>query len=390
MPWNDNANSGGKPDKKPGGKPSPWGAPPSGGGDDGGSPPPRRPGGTGGPGGRKPGGPGGPAPDLNDLGRQMSDRMREILGGGKGGMNPRILGLAGAAIVGLWALSGIYIVDSDQEAVVTTFGAYTGWNGPGLHYHAPFPIQRVQKVSVTSVRRTQLGGTGAGEQQLAESLMLTSDENIIDLDFTVQWKVSDASDYLFNVGDPEATVRAVAESAMREVVGKSLLQALITTERGRAQDQARVLMQQTLNRYRAGVTVDLVLIDNAGPPPSVVDAFRQVTAAEQQAESVQNVARGAAAKIEQEARAYSIQAQELAKGDAARFNQLYAQYKLAPAVTRDRLYIETMQTVLSKANKVVIDSKGASAPIILPPDVFRPRGQVPPAAGSDPRMGVAR
>jgi membrane protease subunit HflK len=295
----------------------------------------------------------------------------------------------GAGVLGLWAISGIYIVQSDEEAVVTRFGAYVGWNGPGLHIHWPFPIERVQRVSVTSVRRTQIGGE-TGAENPEESLMLTSDENIIDLDFTVQWKVSDASDFLFNLDNTEETVKDVAESAMREVVGKTLLQGLITTERGRVQDEALVLMQNMLDRYRAGVTIDEVLISNAGPPPPVVAAFRQVTTAEQEAESVQNVARGEASRIEQAARAYALQAEREAEGEAARFNQLYAQYKLAPAVTRDRLYIETMQRVLQQSNKVVIDSKGASAPIILPPDVFRPRNPnlVQPAQPQQPQGAV--
>ena len=221
--------------------------------------------------------------------------------------------------------------------------------------------------------------------------MLTSDENIIDLDFTVQWKVSDASDFIFNLEDPEGAVKAVAESAMREVVGKTLLQPLLTTARGQVQNETLELMQRTLDRYRAGVTIDEVLIRNAGPPPQVVAAFREVTTAEQEAESVQNVARGVASQIEQSARAYALQAKLEAEGEAARFNQLYGQYKLAPAVTRDRLYIETMQRVLARSNKVVIDSEGASAPVILPPDVFRPRSQpTAPVTTSELKAGTSQ
>jgi membrane protease subunit HflK len=393
MPWNDNANSGGKPDKKPGGKPSPWGAPPppsSGGGSGGGDrPPPRRPtGGLGGGGPRRPG-----QPDVADLGRQLGDRLREMLGGDGRGPNRRLIGLIAAGVFGLWLLSGFYIVQSNEQAVVTTLGAYSRTSGPGMHYHAPFPVERVRKVPVTTIRATQIGGGAAGEA-LDESLMLTSDENIIDLDFTVQWKVANARNYLFSLDNPPQTVADVAESAMREVVGKTSLQAIITTQRGRVQAETLDLMQRMLDSYNAGITVREVLIDNAGPPPPVIAAFREVTAAEQEAESVQNVARGRAATIEAEARAYANQIRNEAEGEAARFNQLYEQYKLAPAVTRDRLYIETMQRVLSQANKVVIDSKGASAPIILPPDVFRPRGAPQPSAGQPPtpevRAGGAR
>ena len=385
MPWNDNSNTGGKPGPKSGGKPGPWGAPPSGGGGNnngaGGGPK-----GPGRPTGKRP-----PPADLNDIGRQLSRRLGDLFGrGGGGGVKPGAIAVGAGALVAVWALTGVYIVQSDEEAVVTTFGAYTGWNGPGLHYHLPAPIQRVQKVSVTAVRRTEIGGQ-AGADQPEESLMLTSDENIIDLDFTVQWKVSDASDFIFNLEDPEGAVKAVAESAMREVVGKTLLQPLLTTARGQVQNETLDLMQRTLDRYRAGVTIDEVLIRNAGPPPQVVAAFREVTTAEQEAESVQNVARGVASQIEQAARAYALQAKLEAEGEAARFNQLYAQYKLAPAVTRDRLYIETMQRVLARSNKVVIDSEGASAPVILPPDVFRPRSQpTAPVTTSELKAGTSQ
>ena len=203
--------------------------------------------------------------------------------------------------------------------------------------------------------------------------MLTSDENIVDLAFSVQWRVSDAPKYLFNVRDPDSVIRAVGESAMREVVGKTALTPILTTGRGQLQVEAEKLMQQILDRYDAGVFVESVQIQTATPPPPVIDAFRDVQRASQNAQSAANVARGQSAQIVQQAKGYREQVVREAAGEAARFNQVYDQYKLAPAVTRERLYIETMQRVLANSNKVIIDNKGASAPVILPPDAFRPK-----------------
>jgi membrane protease subunit HflK len=224
--------------------------------------------------------------------------------------------------------------------------------------------------------------------------MLTGDENIVDLDFSVTWRVEDPSRYLFTLRDPEAAVKAVAESAMREVVGKTPLQSILTRGRGQVQVQAAELMQKTLESWGAGVSVVEVQIRTANPPQEVVAAFREVANAGQDAESaineantyrnrVINEAKGDAAKIIQSAQGYREQSVRQATGDAARFNQIYTEYRSAPAVTRDRLYLETMQRVLERSNKVIVDGKGASAPIILPSEVFRPRAATvvrPPAA----------
>jgi membrane protease subunit HflK len=293
-----------------------------------------------------------------------------------------VAAVAGAAFA-LWAISGLYIVQPNEEAVVTTFGAYSRSEGPGLRYHLPAPLEHVEKVAVTSLNRIDVGGAG-GTDIPEESLMLTGDENIIDLDFSVTWRVADASRYLFTVKDPEASVKAVAESAMREVVGKTALQAILTRGRGQVQLQAAELMQKTLDSWGAGVSVVEVQIRTANPPQEVVAAFREVANAGQDAESaineantyrnrVVNEAKGDAARITQSAQGYREQAVREAAGGASRFDQILAEYRRAPGVTRDRLYIETMQRVLARSNKVVIDGKGASAPIILPPDVFKPR-----------------
>jgi membrane protease subunit HflK len=275
------------------------------------------------------------------------------------------------------------VVQPDEQAVVTTFGAYTRSAGPGLNYHLPAPIEDVEKVSVTSLNRIDIGGS-AGNEIPQESLMLTGDENIVDLNFSVQWRINDAPSFLFNIKDQEEAVKAVAESAMREVVGKTELQTLLTSGRGKVQDDATTLMQKILDGYGAGITVVAVQIRTSNPPAEVVAAFRDVANAGQDAESavneantyknrVVNEAKGDAAKIVQSAQGYREQIVRTAEGDASRFNQVYGEYKRAPAVTRQRLYLETMQRVLAQSNKVIVDGKGTTAPIILPPDVFKPK-----------------
>jgi modulator of FtsH protease HflK len=375
MPWNDNAN------------PGPWGSPPS---DDGGErrEPPRRP---------SPGGPRGPqrpgGPELNAALERLQAQLRRMFGGGPGqGPRPRAIA-AGAGVVGvLWLLSGVYIVQPNEQAVITTFGAYTRSATPGLRYHLPAPIERVEKVPVTTLNQVNIGGA-QGADLPEESLMLTRDENIVDLDFSVTWRVSNAADYLFNVRGQQDAVKAVAESAMREVIGTTLLNDVLTTGRGRVQARTAELMQRTLDSWNAGVSVVEVQIRSANPPQQVVSAFRDVATAGQDAESaanqanayrnrVVNEAKGTAAGLVQSAQGYREQAVREAIGEASRFNQILGEYRRAPAVTRERLYIETMQRVLAKSNKVVIDGKGASAPIILPPDVFRPRTSTTPQAAA--------
>ena len=379
MPWNDNAN------------PGPWGAPPSGDGDRKDPPGRRPPGGGGGRGPRGPGGPGGP--DLGASFDRLNRRLRDLMGG-PGGPRPAVLATIAGGMVGLWLLSGIYIVQPNEEAVVTTFGAYTGNQGPGLRYHLPFPVQQVVKVPVTTLQQTIVGGTTPGAAT-EESLMLTGDENIVDLNFTVSWRVSDADRFVFTIRDPDASVKAAAESAVREIVGRTPLDLLISAARGKVELQAAELMQRTLDQWGAGVRVVEVQIRRADPPREVVDAFRDVQSAQQDRERAENEAntyrnrvvneaKGDAARILQAAEAYRQTAVAEAEGEAARFNQVVTEYRRAPGVTRDRLYIETMQRVLSASNKVVIDAKGATAPIILPPDAFRPRNQAAPPPRSEP------
>ncbi|MEO8927392.1 MAG: FtsH protease activity modulator HflK [Caulobacteraceae bacterium] len=366
MPWNDHAN------------PGPWGTPP--GGDDGRKPdgdePPRREE----PRRRPPPPPGGP--DLADLQRRLAEAANRLFRGpaGQGIRPPAIAAIAAVAFLA-WILTGVYTVQAYQEAVVTRFGGYARSVGPGLHYHLPIPIERAELVSVTNQNKTVVGGV-AGAEAPDESLMLTGDENIVDLSFAVQWHVADAAAYLFRVRDPSDAVKAVAESAMREVVGRSALKSILTNGRGDVQTQTLALMQRILDSYHAGVTIDAVQIQNANPPAEVVPAYQDIAKAGQDAQSsindantyrnrVVNEAKGDAAKIVQAAQGYREQVVREAQGQADRFNQVYAQYRRAPAVTRERLYIQTMQQVLSHTHKVIIDAKGATAPIILPPDAFR-------------------
>ncbi|MFY8140099.1 MAG: FtsH protease activity modulator HflK, partial [Caulobacter sp.] len=284
----------------------------------------------------------------------------------------------GGAVAVLYVLAGIIVVGPREEAVVTTFGAWTRSYGPGIGYHLPL-IEQSRKLDVTTLQTRSIGGgTGDG----GDTLMLTGDENIVDLSFSVTWRVSNPGRYLFNISDPDATLSAVAESAMREVIGRSELDAIISRSRGQIQIEVAALMQRILDGYGAGIIIDGVQISDAGPPKEVVDAFRDVNNASQNAESRANQARGTAAEVIQQAKGYQSQVVREAAGEAARFNQVYAQYKLAPGVTRDRLYIETMERVLTKTNKVIIDNKGASAPIILPPDVFRPRAAPQPSSAT--------
>jgi membrane protease subunit HflK len=376
MPWNDNAN------------PGPWGSPPP--EDERRNQPPRRPQNDGrGP--RRPGG-----PDLNPARERLRMRLRQFFGGPRG-VRPGAVAAVAGGVVGLWALSGFYVVQPNEEAVVTTFGAYSRSEGPGLRYHFPAPIERVEKVAVTSLNRIDIGGAADADVP-QESLMLTGDENIINLDFSVTWRVADASRFVFATRNPEVAVKDVAESAMREVVGKMPLQEILTKGRGQVQIQAAELMQKTLNSWGVGVQVVEVQIRSANPPQEVVAAFREVANAGQDAESavneantyrnrVINEAKGDAARIVQSAQAYREQSVREAHGDAARFNQIYGEYRRAPAVTRERLYLETMERVLQKSNKVIIDGKGVTAPVVLPPDVFQRRPQPAPGPSAPAQTG---
>jgi modulator of FtsH protease HflK len=373
MPWNDNAN------------PGPWGSPPP--EDERRDKPERRTGGPRGP--QRPEGPGG-GPEFDAAFDRLRRRLRGLFGGPGQGVRPGVIAAVAGAAFGLWALSGLYVVQPNEEAVVTTFGAYSRSESPGLRYHLPAPIEHVEKVPVTSLNRIDVGGTADADIP-QESLMLTGDENIVNLNFSVTWRINDAARYVFSTRNPEEAVKAVAESAMREVIGKTPLQPILTTGRGQVQQQAAELMQRILDKWGAGVSIVEVQIRSSNPPPEVVAAFRDVSNAQQDQDSavneantyrnrVVNEAKGDASRIVQSAEAYREQSVRDALGDAARFNQILGEYKRAPGVTRERLYLETMERVLAHSNKIVVSGKNTTAPIILPPDAFRPRSTPPPPA----------
>jgi len=344
---------------------------------------------NGGPWSRGPGsgGTGGGPPDLEELLRRARTRWRNILPGGEmtlGGILLAVLVLAG-----LWLASGIYVVHPFEQGVVLRFGAFSERTGSGLHYHLPWPIETAYTPDVTSQRQISIGyhprdASDSGEEDPNESLMLTGDENIIDVNFTVYWVIKDAPAFLFNVANaddnPDSTIKAVAESAMREVVGQNQIDPILTQDRAPIEVQVRDLMQQTLDSYGAGVAITQVKMQKADIPPEVIDAYRDVQAARADQERMRNEAeayankiipeaRGRAAKIVQDAQGYKQRVIAEASGEAQRFTLVYQEYRVAPEVTRKRMYLETMSQVLGGANKVIMDdsaNRGAVPYLPLP------------------------
>jgi membrane protease subunit HflK len=330
--------------------------------------------------GQQPGG--GPTPpDLEELVRRSQDKIKNLLPGGSFGGWGSLLIVLGA--IALWMLSGFYRVQTDEQGVVLRFGKYIGERQPGLNYHLPYPIETVLVPKVTSSRRIDIGmrliedpRRGSTVRDVPEeSLMLTGDENIVDVDFTVLWKVKDAADFLFNVQNPEGTIKAVAESAMREVIGRSTIQPILTGARQNIEQAVHELMQKTLDSYGTGVVITQVQMQKVDPPSQVIDAFRDVQAARADAERAQNEAqtyanrvvpeaRGRASQIQQAAEAYREQTVAEAKGGASRFSKIYEEYKKAPEVTRKRMYLETMERVLSGVNKTIIDPSVSKSGIV--------------------------
>ena len=335
-------------------------------------------------GGRGPwgGGTGTQPPDLEELLRRTQDRLKRMLPRGVGGGGLIIVGLI---ILVVWLLSGIYVVQPDEQGVVLRFGAFVERTTPGINYHLPWPIETVQTPTVTREQQINIGyrvdAETAGNTRDApeESLMLTGDENIVDINFTVFWVIKDAPAYLFNVENPpdaqDATVKAVAESAMREVVGRSQIEPILTQDRETIQEQVSLLMQQVLDSYGAGVTVTRVQMQKADPPSQVIDAYRDVQAARTDQDRMQNEAeayankvvpeaRGAAARIIQASEGYKQQVTAEATGEAARFISVYDQFKKAPDVTRRRIYLETMQQVLGGMKKVIVDNNKGGTGVV--------------------------
>ncbi len=342
--------------------------------------------------GRRGGGGGGNQgpPDLDELWRNFNQRLAGIFGrrgGGTGGGEPPSIkqigggfGLLVALVLAVWIASGFYIVDESQRGVVLTFGRYSETTGPGLRWRVPFPVQSVELVNVSQVRTVELGyRNNVKSKVMRESLMLTNDENIADIQFAVQYIVSDPEDFLFNVRRPEETVRQVAESAMREIVGKSSMDFVLYEGREQIAASAQKLMQDILNRYRAGVAISRVTLQNAQPPEQVQAAFDDAVKANQDLErqksegqayfnDVVPKARGAAARLIEEANGHRLRVEATAEGDTARFRQLLVEYNRAPGVTRERIYLETIQQIMSSTSKVLVDSKSSGNVLFMPLD----------------------
>ena len=365
MPWNPRGGGGGGPWGGGGGGNGPWGRPPGGGGN-----------------GGIPGG-----PDIEDLIRKGQDRLRRAMPGGGGvGGGQGLMALAFLAVA-VWGLTGIYKVSPDEQGVVLRFGKWVDTTEPGLHYRLPYPIETVLLPKVTKVNQLQLGyrsvGDSRGERSsssrnvLEESRMLTGDENIVEAEFAVFWRIKDAGKYLFNVRDPEATVKVAAESSLREVIGRNPIQAALSDKREQIAIQAQEELQKLLDTYGAGIHVQQVQLQKVDPPGAVIDAFNDVQRARADQERARNEAeayrndiipraRGEAERITQEAQAYREQVVNLAQGDAKRFSAIYNSYKQAEDVTARRLYIETMEEILKGASKIIIDPSAKGAQGVVP------------------------
>jgi modulator of FtsH protease HflK len=346
MPWNNSSNGSGS-----GGPKGPWNRGPTPGG------------------GMRP-------PDIEEMLRRSQDRLRRFLPGP--GFTTGSLVILLLIVAGVWLASGIYFVGAFEQGIVLRFGRFVARTPPGINYHLPWPIETAYTLDVTRQRQINIGyrtaadtedTNAAGEELPAEADMLTGDENIIDINFVVFWRIKDAQQYLFSIQQPEVTVKDVAESAMRDIVGQSDIQPLLTGARQKTEQAVQKLMQAMLDSYSAGISIDQVQLQKVDPPAQVIDAFRDVQAARADKERLQNEAgtyanrvvpeaRGEAERILQAAQAYKQQTVAEASGQTARFLKVYEEYKKAPEVTRKRIYLETMERVLGGADKTILDSKG--------------------------------
>ncbi len=360
-------------------------------------------------GSRGPQGPGGGnqgPPDLDELWRSFNRRLSELFGGrrrGGGGEEPpppsgRMLGGGAGLLVlllaGVWLASGFYIVVEGQRGVVLTFGRFSQETNPGLRWRLPWPVQSHEIVNLFQVRTLEVGyRNNVRTKVLKESLMLTDDENIVDLQFAVQYTVKDARDFIFNVRRPEESAMQIAETGMREVIGKSKMDGILYENREEIAIKARQLMQVIHDRYGTGIAVSTVTIQAAQPPEQVQAAFDDAVKAGQDRERQKNEgeayandviprASGASSRLKEEADGYRQRVIATAEGDASRFRQVLTEYSKAPAVTRERIYIETMQQVLSSTSKIMMDYRGAGNLLYLPLDKIMQQGGAAPITES--------
>ena len=317
--------------------------------------------------------------DIEDLAKKFQDGLKNMFGGSSKTPDvkkPITLFIIGA--IAVWALSGFYRVDADEQGVVLRFGKYTNMTQPGLNYHLPFPIESVMTPKVSRVNRIDVGFRSSNEGSRGtigdikeESAMLTGDENIVDINYSVFWVIKDASKYLFNIQDPIGTIKVVAETAMREVIARKKIQTILTQGRAEIEIEVQKIMQQILDSYNSGVDITQVQAQKSDPPAQVIDSFRDVQAAKADKERAQNEAeayandiipraRGEAAKIVQEAEGYKKEVVAQAEGEASRFIAIYNEYAKAKTVTQERMYLETMEKFLSGVNKIIIDKQSGS------------------------------
>ncbi|WP_085901286.1 FtsH protease activity modulator HflK [Kiloniella majae] len=359
MPWENKGSGGG----------GPWGGGNSGGGG----------------GGQRP-------PDIEDMIRKSQDRVKEMIPGG-GGFSGKGFVFILAVVLLLWLASGFYRVQPNQQGVVLQFGKWVNTTEAGLNWHYPYPIQTVLTPEVTTIHQIDIGfrgnNTGSRSQSRAvaeESLMLTGDQNIIDIHLTLQWKISDPGQFLFNIREPEATVKIAAESALREVIGRTDIQPALTEARDDIQTQTRILLQSILDGYEAGILITEVQLQNVQPPAAVIDAFDDVQRSLQDKDRARNEAekyrndiipraRGEAQRQIQEAEAYKERLVNEATGEADRFLSVYREYKQNPEVTKRRMYLETMQKVLKETDKVILGSDQDGVVPYLPLDQLRKNSQ---------------
>ncbi|WP_395824164.1 FtsH protease activity modulator HflK [Collimonas sp.] len=334
-------------------------------------------------------------PDLDKLWQEFNQRLNRLLsgkngGGGNdssgGGFSPDMkgagLGVGAITVVAflLWLASGFFTVQEGQTGVVMTFGKYNHSTAPGFNWRWPYPIQSHEIVNVSQVRTVEVGyRANAKNKQPKEALMLTDDENIIDIQFAVQYTLKSASDWIFNIRDPEETVRQVAETSIREIVGRNKMDFVLYEGREKVAQDTSQLMQQILDRYKTGVQITNVTMQGVQPPEQVQAAFDDAVKAGQDRERQKNEgqayandvipkARGAASRLLEEAEAYSARVTASAEGDASRFKQVLTEYQKAPAVTRDRMYLDTMQQIFASTTKVMVDAKNGNNLLYLPLD----------------------
>jgi membrane protease subunit HflK len=333
---------------------------------------------------------GGP-PDLDEIWKRINQQLNGLFGGGRrgeggppggagfsGGRN--LVGIIVGVLALVWVASGFYIVDAGQRGVVLRFGQFTGTTEPGPRWHLPWPIESREIVNVDQVRTVEVGYRNSVKNKiLKESLMLTDDENIIDLQFAVQYLLKDPVEFLFINRAPEDAVLQIAETAMREIVGKNKMDFVLYEGRAEIAARAKQLMQEIHDRYKTGINISQVTLQNIQPPEQVQAAFDDAVKAGQDRERLKNEAeaysndvvpraRGLASRLKEEAEGYKLSVIANAEGEASRFAQIFAEYQKAPQVTRQRLYLDTMQTVMNNTSKVVVDQKGGNSLLYLPLD----------------------